>query len=944
MDDIYDIINFTPNIQQKEAIEHTEGPLLMIAGPGSGKTQSLILRTVNLIINKNVDPGDILVCTFTVKAAMQLKTRIANIIDKLGYQIDTSDIIINTIHGFCNEVLREYTDIHPKIDRGYEQLDEITQKFFINDNFDYIIKNSIDESRDNKYLSKWDYRWRTIENLIKYFNKLTQELINPEKLILSDKTFFNELGHAYRNYKKLLSKKNYVDFAFLQYYLLDLLENNETQEELQSRFKYIMVDEFQDTNYIQERLLYKLIEKTNNICVVGDEDQSLYRFRGATVRNLLEFPKHFPNCKRVNLNTNYRSHAQIIDVYNDFMKTINWGKNRFNKNIKPCKDNYLPFYNSTFKIDGSGQKMQAEKVANFIKELKTKNIINDYSEVVILIDTVKSKYSDHFIKALAEKGIKSNCPRARNFFSYDEIIFSLAIFLYIFNLKPSQVSLTKAWREYLENIQLELINLLEEDEYIELKRWLDKKRAYFETIINDKKTSNENVLDILYQAFKYEPFKSYLNTNSLSKYNLGIMSDLLSKFNKFYLSGTQVITFNNLDYISNNFFQNFFYVLHRTGLNEYEDREKILLKDHVSIMTIHQAKGLEFPVVIVSNLGKRTMQSGQLDKELKDFKHREPFENYSKINDYDYMRQYYVAFSRAENFLVLSKYRNNTNPKIRTTFNKLKNVEEINRDDWNNLNITPKDQFQLKKQFSLTSDILVYDTCPRQYDLYKESGFTASRKGGALFGSLIHETIEDINKFYMENPNDNLKEEIIKKWFEKNYNNLKEHMQQSLSPSIKNAAYNQIVNYHENNKSLIRKINKAELSINIERPEYFINGKIDIIVDDNGKYKLIDLKATKPEESKEKIEQYKMQLATYSNLVKEKHDIEIDEALIYYTGANKPDDSLINLKLDNLEYQKANKKFDEIAEKINNQEFNLIEVPSNKVCKECDFRFYCDQE
>jgi DNA helicase-2/ATP-dependent DNA helicase PcrA len=943
MNDIYDLLDFKPNKEQQKAIETTEGPLLMIAGPGSGKTQSLILRTVNLLANKRVPAKDILVCTFTEKAALQLKSRIANMIDNLDYKIDTSDIMINTIHGFCNEILREFTDIHPHLDRGFEVLDQVMQKFFINDNFKKILEDSTDESRYKKYLNKWRYKWRTIEGLIRYFNKLTQELISPEELVVSNNTFFEELGYAYQNYRDLLSEKNYVDFAFLQYYLNDLLENEETEEELKDRFKYIMVDEFQDTNYIQEKIIYKLIEKTKNICVVGDEDQSLYRLRGATVRNLLEFPKHFPECKKVNLTINYRSHQQIIDIYNRFMKSIKWGNTRFNKTIKPCRQNTMPFYNSVFKIDELDKQPQAKKVADFIKDLKEREVINDYSEVAILIDSVKGKYSDSFIDALADKGIRSNCPRARNYFNYEEIRYLLAAFIYIFEFDENTISYANDWKLYLEEIKFELVELLEEEKYTAFSDWLQEKKSYYKEINKNKETTDENLLDVMYQMFEFEPFKSYLNENSLSKYNLGIMSDLLAKFNKFYLKESQIITFRNVEYIPQRLFQSFFYVLHRSGLNEYEDREKILIKDHVSIMTIHQAKGLEFPVVIVSNLGKRTMPSGKLDKELKQFKHRESFEDEDKINNFDYMRKYYVAFSRAENFLVLSKYRKNANPRIRPIFNMVKNLEEIEKNDWDQVNINEKENSELKKQYSLTTDVLVYDTCPRQYNFYKESGFTSSRRGGALFGSLVHETIEDVNKYYLEDNSEELYDDKVQAWFENNYDNLREHMQQSLAPNIKKEALNQIIRYYKNNQDLIGKISESELNISIEKPDYFISGKIDIIIDDDGKYKLIDLKATKPEESEEKLEQYKLQLATYANLLKDKHGINIENAMIYYTGVKNPGEAKVSISIEDKDFQEANDKFDNIVRKIKDEEFSLEKLPPKKICSECDFRFFCNQ-
>ncbi|MFW6030356.1 MAG: CRISPR-associated protein Cas4 [Halanaerobiales bacterium] len=134
---------------------------------------------------------------------------------------------------------------------------------------------------------------------------------------------------------------------------------------------------------------------------------------------------------------------------------------------------------------------------------------------------------------------------------------------------------------------------------------------------------------------------------------------------------------------------------------------------------------------------------------------------------------------------------------------------------------------------------------------------------------------------------------------------------------------------------------ESELNISIEKTDYFISGKIDIIIKDDGKYKLVDLKSTKPEKSEEKIEQYKLQLATYANLLKDK--INIDNAIIYYTGAKNPGEARVNIPIDNKDFQEANDKFDNIVRKIKDEEFSLENLPPKKICSECDFRFFCKQ-
>ncbi|MGM0411401.1 MAG: ATP-dependent DNA helicase [Bacillota bacterium] len=947
MKEVYEILNFTPNEGQKEAIETTEGPLLMVAGPGSGKTQCLILRTVNLLVNKEIDSEDILICTFTEKAALQLKTRIANMIDRLDIEVDTSDIIINTIHGFCNDILQEFNEYSNEVDRGYEVLDEITHKFFINDNFDEIVDDSLDESRENKYFNKWKYKWQTIGNLISYFNKLTQELIEPEELINSNSIFFEELGYAYKNYKDILEEKNYVDFAFLQYYVNELFKIDKIAEKLKERFKYIMVDEFQDTNYIQEKIINKFAEKHSNICVVGDEDQSLYRFRGATVRNLLEFPKKYPDCTTVNLNINYRSHEYIIGFYNSFMQNIDWDEYRFDKTIIPCEENRKKAYESVFKIEADDKKEQADKIADFVKEIKENELINDYSEVAILLDSVKERYSSPLIEALSKLDIPSYCPRARMFFNYDEIKLFIGAIMRIFNYDCdnifNQAGSIQNWNNYLENIKYKLNNLEKENNYDNFFKWIKEKRNEYKYMINEKGTSDENLLDLLYQMFEFEPFQSYLYDDGVRKYNLAKLSDLLSKFNKFYLKRSSLITHKSINYIKGTLFNSFLYVLYKTGVNEYEDKENIIKKGAVSIMTIHQSKGLEFPVVISGSIGKRARGSGKLDEELEQFKQRPPFEDYDRTTDFDYMRRFYVAFSRAEDFLILTTHRGKANKRIRPSYKRLKDIEEVDKDELEEVEINKKEDSLIKKQFSLTSDILVYDTCPKQYELYKEIDFVSSRTGGGMFGSLVHNCIEDIHNHYLNGEEDKLNVDVIKEFFYENYNNLVEHLQHDLAPKTKQWALKQVLNYYVNNKSELKKVNEAEMPVAIEKDDYYINGKIDLVLNDSGNYELVDFKSQKKIESPNLLKKYELQMATYSNLIKQKYGIEVKDAYIYWAGEKDPSDAKMSLEIEDEDVKKADDHFDNIVNKIQNKEFEVEETPPRKICRECDFRYACQE-
>jgi len=305
------------NEQQENAIFETEGPLLIIAGPGTGKTLVLVLRTVYLILSGKAEPSEIILTTFTEKAAFELRDRISEVIRKLGIKIPLNELKVGTIHSLCDFFISKYV-VYTPLKKNYVILDELTQQLFVYEHFEEIIGDN--------FIDRWKSKWERIKRLIPYFNKLTEELIDLEKL------------------------KSEIDFPHLQKIFLNLLLNKEIYPKIRQKIKYIMIDEYQDTNYIQERIALRLSQSDYNLCVVGDEDQSLYRFRGATVRNILEFPKHFDNCKIIKLEKNYRSHPEIISAYSKFIDSVNWhGENKTyyrypDKRVIPAETTESPGY------------------------------------------------------------------------------------------------------------------------------------------------------------------------------------------------------------------------------------------------------------------------------------------------------------------------------------------------------------------------------------------------------------------------------------------------------------------------------------------------------------------------------------------------------------------------------------------------------------------------
>ncbi len=341
---------------QRDVVGHLDGPLLVIAGPGSGKTYSIVLRALNLLLLEKAQPKELVLCTFTEKAAFEMRDRLAAAARKVDYQGDLSELTASTIHGLCNRVLTQHRHL-TELGHNFETLDDLTQLLFVFEHFDEIIG----PSENDLFLGHWSTRWTAIQGARGYFDKITEELVDPEQLIGSSDAFLVAIGRAYQAYDDALTEENRIDFAHLQSTVLGLLDDPATSNAVTSEFEYVLVDEYQDTNFVQERLLFKLTETTRNLCVVGDEDQSLYRFRGATVRNILEFPQRMPGCAVIKLTTNYRSHRAIVEHYDHWMASADWSNPggtpfRYDKTIEANKPATHPDYPSAFAIWGKDKR------------------------------------------------------------------------------------------------------------------------------------------------------------------------------------------------------------------------------------------------------------------------------------------------------------------------------------------------------------------------------------------------------------------------------------------------------------------------------------------------------------------------------------------------------------------------------------------------------------
>ena len=929
------------NAGQKSAAELVAGPLLIIAGPGSGKTLTLVRRTMNILISGLAKPEEIVLCTFTEKAALELRDRVRKASSDLGYHEDMSGLRVGTLHGIAHELV-ELNRHHTPLASNFEVLDDLTQRLFLYDKFDEIVP----EKREDKFFGSWSSKWSTIDFLLPYFDKITEELIVPEEMLSDPDIFVRELGAAYIEFEEKLFENNKVDFAHLQKLLIQILQNPEAGGKLIASVKYVMVDEYQDTNYIQEKIVRLLASKTGNLCVVGDEDQSLYRFRGATVRNILEFSKSTENCQQVVLEVNYRSHREIVNGYNRFMENHDWSNSadtpfRFDKRIMAHEPQTHPEYPSVISIWGKDKSDEASRFADLVAFLKENDVIQDYSQVALLLYSVKEEKSLPFMDALDARGIKSFCPRARAFFSNEEIKLLVGSLAAILDWNGENRG------ENLRGALLNLSNYVDEcydalavyPAHHPLLGKIQELRAELETL-KPGKTLDRRVSDYLFQLIAVEPFSS-LALNANRARNLALFSQLTSIFQRYY--GYTVVSEKNLKFLRAHLFASFLRFLHDGGINEYEDPDAPFPKDHVQIMTIHQSKGLEFPVVAVGSLTQNINTQKKVDQTLSNYYAKTPFEPETRITGFDRMRLHYVAFSRAEKLLVLTNGSADI-PKdhFSPIWDGLPQWPAVSKDLIASQSWDHSERIPPKKSYSFTGDLKVYETCPRQYQMYKYLEFAPSRTVMVFFGLLVHQTIEDIHRLQLDGLGHTITKEWIEDKFNFNYRYLLLRETRQIGEEQKKAALKQVLNYWKNNQDQISRVIETEVDVTLEKDGYILNGAIDLVLADDGSLEVLDFKAqSRPSDGNPVINTYYKQLCIYAHLLEKRTGRQPDRLIIYWTGEEDRDRASMSFAYDPKDVDEAVNHFDDVVREIQAQNFTVTSPPDKKVCDECDFRNLC---
>ena len=562
---------------QQQAVFSTEGPLLILAGAGSGKTTVLVNRIAYILQSDLCRPWNILAITFTNKAAGELKERICNAVPEGG-----ADIWAATFHSTCARILRRYGDR-----LGYSSHFTV----YATDDQKKLCKDIVKQLHiDEKQLP--------VKNILSEISKAKDKMITPQEMLKNAEYDYRKVSIAkvYEVYQSRLKTADAMDFDDLLCKTVELFEQEpEILGYYQNQFKYIMVDEYQDTNKVQYRFISMLAEKYGNICVVGDDDQSIYKFRGATIENILSFENTFKGAKIIRLEQNYRSTQNILDAANSVISnnTVRKGKTLWTENPKGDK---IELHTAEDERD------EARFIAKTIMDGVADG--RKYSDFAILYRT--NAQSNAVEQALSRSGIPHRIIGGHRFYDREEIR-DMRAYLQVINNPHDDVRLSRiiivpkraigartvsVAADIAAGLGESIYSVIKDaDSYPQLSRAASKLKVFVNLIdglIEAEQSGDYSLAELYNLILEHTNYENYLRTEKENAdvriENIEELSSNIIKFEEDYDEEADLSSF--LEEISL-----------MTDIDNYDADA-----DTCVMMTLHSAKGLEFPVVFITGM------------------------------------------------------------------------------------------------------------------------------------------------------------------------------------------------------------------------------------------------------------------------------------------------------------------------------------------------------
>ena len=959
------------NPEQYKAVTHLNGPLLIIAGAGTGKTKVLTHRFIHLInqaapSKKNSVAEKILALTFTEKAALEMQERI-DVLLPYGYP----ELWIKTFHGFSDHILRE-SGLAIGLDTAYKILTPIELNIFLREHlFAFELNRYRPLGNPSRFISA----------LVTHFGHLRDELISPNQYYqYAQKSLKNaiteeekeiadslmELAKAYLRYDQLLYQKGVMDFASLNFLTIKLFqENSAILHSYQNRFTYLMVDEFRDTNTAQRVLIEKIAEPHHNIMVVGDDDQCIYKWRGASLSNILHFEQRFINCKRVVLTQNYRSTQPILDLSYAVIQNNNPNrleiKDQIDKRLHSTTINQNELLPLIIHFDHYLK--EAQFVIDTIKNELTKGTLNP-KDFAILVRA--SAHAIPFIDALKTNDIAYDFSGNEGLFKREEIKDLMALLRSIVNPNDDialfrllsldvfneEISNLLESRHQGKNRSSSLFSIIKQlntvpDLFTPPSSKINLQKALSSLKEFQKMAQKSPTSQILGKFLNESGYLNQLTSNPSIKntekiQNIALFSQIIKTFEETHLD--QQIS-ECLDYLNARF---------EIGDNA-PSLEAPLDNDTVKVLTIHAAKGLEFNTVFIVNLVQNRFPAINR-KEIFEIPTEllTPNLNEDQTHFTEERRLFYVAATRAKKQLFLTysdQYEGPKRWKPSCFIQEALKSDQVKKEEFNpstqppipQITLTTSLNHSLKEPKNPTnypllnlsySQIDTFQICPLKYKFAYHYHLPGPSFHAASFGSSIHNTLNEFYKQLIKGIQPSLK--LLQHLYHKNW----------IPFGYENPAHQ--------NEQKIQGLKMIEQFFQTNDPGWIIpryleksfcwkstsgltiKGRIDRIDPlTDGNFEVIDYKTGKSQD--EKTLKNNLQLSIYALACRDVLKIPVTKLTLYYLAENKK----ISTSRTPEQLIDAEQNVETITNTIKNSSFEA--TPSPFICQFCEYRLICDK-
>ena len=966
------------NKEQLSAVKHEAGPLLVVAGAGTGKTTVLINRLAYLVMEKKNKTDNILLLTFTEKAAGEMEERADRILP-YGYV----DLWIHTFHGFCERILRQQA-LEIGLNPEFKLLDGTAQWVFLKKNLQlFNLKYYTSVANPNKFIRELLNHFSRLkdENIsIEDYNKVIKKIDKKKKKDKAeelDEDRLKELATAYELYNKLLLENNYLDFGDLINYTIKLFHQRPNILKIyQDKFKYIMVDEFQDTNLSQYELVKILSQKTNNLVVVGDDDQSIYKFRGASISNIMQFKDDYPKTKEIVLNKNYRSQQEILDCAHQFIKNNDPNRLEVKLNISKRLISFSDSKNSNKSISAFNFAEESDElsfVGAKIKEIYEKESDTNWSDFAVLCRTNDS--ADKYTKELNRLEIPNHFVSLKGLYFKPIVLDIISYFKLLDNYKESSALFRVLNMEEFKISYNDLMILNSEarrtySSLFDVLKQADKIKGLdplavnkinkllrlvenHSTFVNDKKPS------FIFIKFIYESEVLKNLNHEKDRETFSYINQLYQKIKKFEESGEDVRLADFIEAL------NFELEAGDTGTlkNDFVDA------DTVKVMTVHSSKGLEFKYVFLVDLVERRFPSDNRADKIPVIREliKEKIISDENFHIEEERRLFYVALTRAKLSLFLSGSRNyggarekRLSPFLEEAGIKVEVIKDI---DFSELEFIKdmksfmetkskkeisSEKYKLPNYFSF-SQFAAFSKCPLQYKYAHLLKIPASEdKPSLVFGRVIHNVLynfllpliadNNLQKDLFskkENSKDFLNEKKILEWYkhfwvDEGYGDL-ETMEKFREKGLRI-----VIDFYKKLMSEdLPEVYFLEKDFRFKFKNYFIKGKIDRIdkIADN-QFEIIDYKTGSGKEELKTEDRH--QLLLYKMVSEAAFGIKVVKLSYYYLESGEK----LSFEAKDKDMEKVEDWLLSSITEIEKREF--IPNPGPYTCSYCDFKGICE--